>query len=216
MSRLCEELHELMSTQPRFYFPSNDINIPQNGIFLIFENGETAHGKDRIVMVGTHSSENNLMSRLKQHYIIESKDGSIFRKNIGRCILNVRKDPYIRIWDVDLSQRTNKEQYKHLINEEYQKSIEREVSWYIKENFSFCVIGVDDKTYRLKLKAKLVATISQCEGCRPTSNWFGLNSPVQRIKENGMWQEKELEGEQITKDELEVIKNICNTQQKNI
>ncbi len=212
MSTNCEELHELMSTQPRFYFPSKDINLPQNGIFFIFENGETAHGKDRIVMVGTHSSQNNLMSRLKQHYINESKDGSIFRKNIGRCILNVRQNSYAKLWEIDMSQKTNKEKYSQLMNEGYQKSIEREISNYVKENFSFCAIRVDDKDYRLKLKAKLVSTISHCESCRPSNNWLGLNSPIQRIRESGMWQENELNGEQITTDELELIKNICSIQ----
>lgn len=211
MSRHCEELHELMNVQPRFYYPSSDISIPQNGIFLMFENGETAHGKDRIVMVGTHSSENGLMSRIRQDYT-NDKDGSIFRKNIGRSILNVRKDPYAFAWDVDFSQKSNREKYKPLLNEEYQKSIEREVSWYIKESFSFCAIGVDNKDYRLKLKAKLVATIAQCRDCRPTNNWFGLNSPVQRIKESGVWQEKEVDGDQITVDDLEFIKSICITQ----
>lgn len=208
MSKHCKELHELMNSQPRFYYPLSDISIPQNGIFLMFENGETAHGKDRIVMVGTHSSENGLMSRIRQHYT-NDKDGSIFRKNIGRSILNVRKDPYAFAWNVDLSQKSNKEKYKHLFNEEYQKSIEREVSWYIKENFSFCTIRVDNKDYRLKLKAKLVATIAQCKDCGPTNNWFGLNSPVQRIKESGVWQEKEVDGDQITVDDLEFIKSIC-------
>lgn len=210
MSRICQELHDLVNIQPRFYYPSSDISIPNSGIYFMFENGEVAHGKDRIVMIGTHRSEGGLISRIKQHYT-NDKDGSIFRKNIGRSILNVRQDPYAAIWEIDMSKRRNQEEHSLLRIKEYEKTIEAEVSWYIKENFSFCAIEVDNKDERLKLKAKLIATISQCDECRPSCNWFGLNSPVQDIRESGMWQEKGLDGEQIEPSELELIKEMCST-----
>ena len=35
----------------------------------------------------THTGKNQLISRLKQHFTNMNKDRSIFRKNIGRCLL---------------------------------------------------------------------------------------------------------------------------------
>ena len=78
------------------------------GIKLLFEKGETAHGMDRIVRIGTHTGKNQLRSRLKQHFIKEDKDRSIFRKNIGRSLLNRDKDPFLEQWEIDLTSRKQK------------------------------------------------------------------------------------------------------------
>ena len=53
---------------------------------------------DRIVRIGTHRGDNNLYNRLKEHFINENKDRSIFRKNIGRALLNKNQDSYLEIW----------------------------------------------------------------------------------------------------------------------
>ncbi len=39
---------------------------------------------DRIVRIGTHTSDDRLKNRLRDHFISKNKDGSIFRKNIGK------------------------------------------------------------------------------------------------------------------------------------
>jgi hypothetical protein len=53
---------------------------------------------NRIVRVGTHTSPNRLKIRLKDHFWHENKDGSIFRKNIGKAILNQEHNPYLQTW----------------------------------------------------------------------------------------------------------------------
>src|SRR5690625_5383288 len=63
---------------------------------------------DRVVRVGTHTGENKLPARMVQHYQIETKDRSIFRKNIGRIYLNQVNDPYIDIWNVSNTERKNR------------------------------------------------------------------------------------------------------------
>jgi hypothetical protein len=83
MTNFCEELHKIFNTLKRFSFPFDDTNIPLNGIYILFQKEEMAHGADRIVRIGTHTGKNQLHSRLKQHFINENKDRSIFRKNIG-------------------------------------------------------------------------------------------------------------------------------------
>lgn len=80
---------------------------------------------------------------------------------------------------------------------------------YIRDNFLFCVIEVEDKEERNALKLKLIATISQCNDCGPSENWLGLNSPKNKIRESGLWQEQGLYGEPLTVQDLERIKSLC-------
>jgi len=79
MSKVCAELHYIFNSKKRFYFPFNELEIPLNGIYILFEKGEYAHGKDRIVRMGSHTGQDKLCSRLNQHFINENKDRSIFR-----------------------------------------------------------------------------------------------------------------------------------------
>jgi hypothetical protein len=106
MSAVCTELHELLTSLPRHHFPFDASRIPLNGIYVLFEDGEVAHGTDRIVRVGTHNGDLRLSKRLIEHFVNENKDRSIFRKNIGRALLHRANDPlqqhgmqqHLRIW----------------------------------------------------------------------------------------------------------------------
>ena len=102
MSKNCEKLHKFFNNMERLKFPFDENKIPLNGIYILFEKGEKAHDVDRIVRVGTHTGQNQLRSRLKQHFINENKDRSIFRKNIGRALLNKNKDPFLEQWECPL------------------------------------------------------------------------------------------------------------------
>src|SRR3970282_1500042 len=100
----CEIIHQWFNSLRRFRFPFDQalVSIPKNGIYIIFEKGEKFKGLDRIVSVGTHTGDNQLRSRLYQHFTHENKDRSIFRKNIGRCFLNFENSSYAKIWELDL------------------------------------------------------------------------------------------------------------------
>lgn len=194
MSKECTNLHKLFNNLPRFYFPFDKTKIPLNGIYVLFENGETSHGLDRIVRIGTHTGADQLRSRLRQHYILENKDRSIFRKNIGRAILNKRNDWYLKIWEIDFTTRNKKLEFGYLINQKYQSQIESEVSKYIQDNFSFCAFKVEDTNKRLELESKMISTVSKCNECRPSTNCLGNYSPVEKIRLSGLWQVNELYG----------------------
>ena len=127
----------------RISFPFDKNMIPANGIYVLFEKGETAHTVDRIVRIGTHTGENQLCSRLNQHFAIENKDRSIFRKNIGRALLNKNNDSFLGQWEVDLT--TKEAKNKHTIDFIRQEAIEKEVTKYIHEYFSFVVFKVSVK-----------------------------------------------------------------------
>jgi len=205
MSEKCEKLHILFNSLRRLKFPFDGKEIPENGIYVLFEKGEIAHDSDRIVRIGTHTGNNQLPSRLKQHFINENKDRSIFRKNIGRVLLNKRKDDYLEKWELDLTTRKAKENFGLSIDKEKQKAIEREVSNYIQNNFSFVVLPIENKEKRLAIESKIISTISLCKDCKPSKNWLGLFSPKSKIKESGLWLVNELNKEEISDEWLEEL-----------
>lgn len=192
MSSECCLLHEAMNELTRHSFPFEQSVIPLNGIYVLFQKGERGHDRDRIVRVGTHTGENQLRSRLKQHFLNENKDRSIFRKNIGRAILNRSNDPFLKFWKLDLTTRKAKEKYSSVIDFEYQKKIEAKVSQYIQENFSFCVFEINIKEERLSVESKIISTVSLCDQCQPSDAWLGSSSPKEKIVKSGLWLVNEL------------------------
>lgn len=210
MQSIAFELHKLFNCQKRYHFPFSEFRkeIPKNGIYIIFENGEKYLQFDRIVRVGTHTGNNQLYSRLNQHYIKENKNRSIFRKNIGRCILNKANNPYLRIWDLDTTSAEEKKMNGHLVDVDFEKQIERQISKYIQENLSFCVFRIDDKEQRLFWESKIASILAQSRELRPSSGWLGNYSPKEKIRASGLWQVNGLDGEGLEEKEFEGLKTI--------
>lgn len=192
MSECCNELHRIFCKMPTYQFPFDSSEIPRNGVYVLFEEGESAHGVDRIVRVGTHTGDAQLMSRLRQHFVAENKDRSIFRKNIGRALLNKVQDPFLAQWEIDLTARAARDKYADAINFAKLKSVEHEVTLYIQSAFKFVVFRVDDKDKRLELESKLISTVSLCNECSASAEWLGQHSPVGKICQGGLWLVNEL------------------------
>jgi hypothetical protein len=211
MSEICHQLHHACHLLPRHRFPFEESLIPPNGIYVLFERGEQAHGAERIVRVGTHTGKGQLPSRLRQHFINENKDRSIFRKNIGRAILNKSADPFLEQWNWDLTTRKEKERLLPLLDKERQQQVEKAVTEYIQNNFTFVVFSVNDKQERLFWEEKIIATVSWCQSCRPSPNWLGQYSPKQKIRESGLWLVNGLYKQPLTDDEFEILKKIIST-----
>ena len=205
MSQICAKTHHLFNKMNRHTFPFDEKTIPKNGIYILFEKGESAHGGDRIVRIGTHTGDDQLRSRLRQHFVAENKDRSIFRKNIGRALLSKVDDPFLEQWEWDLTTRANKEKYLPLLDRNKQDEIEKQVSVYIRDTFSFAVFEVKSKDQRLNLESKIISTVSLCDECRPSQNWLGLSSPKEKIRESGLWLVNELYKVPLEEDELEMI-----------
>ena len=208
MSNICNNIHHIFQNLKRYKFPFNGEKLPKNGIYILFEKNEFAHNGERIVRVGTHTGSDNLAKRLKEHFMKENKDRSIFRKNIGRAILFKKDDSFLEQWNWDLTTRANKDKYSSLVDFEKQKSTEKEVSQYIKNNFSFAIFEVKSKTDRLNFESNLISTISLCEDCKSSSQWLGQSSPIQKIKESGLWLVQGLYKTPLNSDELEEIKSL--------
>ncbi len=208
MSEICQQLHALFSRLPRYRFPFNELAIPRNGIYVLFEKGECAHGGDRIVRVGTHTGDNQLCSRLKEHFMQENKDRSIFRKNIGRAILRRAKDSFLKQWEWDLTTRKAKEKYLPLLDREKQRQVEKAVTRYLRENFTFVVIRMEKAHERLQWERKIISTVSWCQECGPSLHWLGWHSPKKKIRESGLWLVNGLYKDGLSWAELEELKKI--------
>ncbi|MCL1947630.1 MAG: hypothetical protein FWF51_10870 [Chitinivibrionia bacterium] len=211
MNNYCDCIHKLFNGIKRYNFCNfKKDKIPLNGIYILFEKGEFGHSGDRIVRIGTHTGQNNLLPRIRQHFILKNKDRSIFRKNIGRCILNKNKDDYLNFWNLDLTTRKAKDEYLKSIDCKKQDEIEKEVTEYIQNHFSFIVFGVDDKEKRLELETKIISTVSLCKECEKSQNWLGKSSPIEKIKESGLWLVQGLWKEPLNEKDIEQLKLLIN------
>jgi hypothetical protein len=187
MSEICWFLHTFVNSMKIHVYPFNPNDIPLNGIYFFLESGEIAHGVKRIVRVGTHTGPNNLRNRLAEHYTGGNKDRSIFRKNIGRGLLNKDKDPFLKFWELDLTGREARKKYEGIIDREKQASVERQVTDYIQKNISFVVVEIPDEDKRLLLEGLSISIIFQCQECKPSPGWLGLHSPSPKIQGGGLW-----------------------------
>lgn len=208
MRNIVLELHKLFNEQKRYSFPFEQFiqEIPQNGIYIIFENGEKYDKLDRIVRVGTHTGNNQLRSRLNQHFIKENKNRSIFRKNIGRCFLNKENNPYLNLWELDITSKAEKEKNLESLDLVFEKQIEKRISSYVQTNLSFCIFQVDKKEDRLFWESKIVSTLAKSTELKPSANWMGNNSPKEKIRASGLWQVNELYNASLTEQEFEQLK----------
>ncbi len=187
-SNICQHLHEIVAKLQPFTFPFDPDLLPESGIYLIFENGEYGHGLSRIVRIGTHTGPRSRLSdRLREHFVNENKDRSIFRKNIGKALLHRDNDPFAESWERDMTTRRARVAYSATVDSTRLAEIERRVTEHIQGDLSFVALecGKED---RRRIEANLIGTVSNCLDCRPSENWLGLSSPVRTIRESGMWQ----------------------------
>jgi len=209
MSEPCKWLHCQLEKLPFVKYPFDISRLPLNGIYFFYEECEFwGHGEniDRIVRIGTHRN-GNFGNRINEHFLISKSDSqisinkpkysdrSIFRKNIGRALLNRDKDKYLQIWDIDFTGKKNREKYGSYRDIKKEETIEGEISNIIRDNFRFRFVTIDieaDRMGRKGLESYLIGTVSRCELCRPSIKWLGNYSPEREIRASGLWQKQHL------------------------
>ncbi|MHA2636404.1 MAG: hypothetical protein V2G34_02315 [bacterium JZ-2024 1] len=224
MSELCKWLHEQLDELPLVKFSFKLEQLPAKGIYFFYKEGEIwGHGGNtpRIVRIGTHKKR-NFISRIKEHFLLdESKmnfdrnkpkpsDRSIFRKNIGRALLNRDGDDYLQVWEIDFTKRETRESsgYKRDIDKE--KRIESEITRILRDHFSFRFISIGGEMEIIGgkgLESSLIGTIASCKLCKPSNNWLGIHSPKSQIKEYGLWLVQHLKANGINEGDKETIQN---------
>lgn len=200
---MCARLHNLFNHLPRFRWDSIDKVEFDSGIYIIFENNESYYGMDRIVRVGTHRSDGRLRGRLKDHFIKENNDGSIFRKNIGRAILNKNKSPYLSVWTGSSSYSDSR--YDSLL----QEKIEKRVTDYMREHFSFVCFPVATAAERHRLEEGIIAALNKSVDFTASPEWRGKYSPEYEIAQSGMWLKQGLDGVPLSESEYAIIEHHC-------
>jgi hypothetical protein len=202
---MCAALHEVVREGTLHTFPFNRRDIPSDGIYALFESGESSHGGNRIVRIGTHTGDGQLPSRLLQHFVQENKDRSIFRKNIGRALLMKADDAYLAEWEIDRTSRLARERFGPEHDLGKRASIEADVTRHLQTNMSFVVFSVPDKAERLRLESRMISTLSICRECLPSATWLGSASPKDRIRQTGLWLVNELFKEPLTDGDLRLL-----------
>ncbi len=210
MSDICQELHGLLAQQTRYRFPYRQDLLASNGIYVLYERGEFGHGGERIVRIGTHDGDGNLVSRLDEHFIKENKDRSVFRKNIGRAMLNKASDPFLKQWEIDRTKKSVRENLKKQVDPRRLQQIERKVTERIQGYFSFVIIPVPLNIDRHMMEARLIASVANCAECHPSPNWLGLYSPNAKICASGLWQVQHLDGEPLNQSELTLLQRLLS------
>ena len=207
---VCAKLHRLFNDLPRYQWDTIDKVSFDNGIYIVFEKGEYYYGMDRIVRVGTHTSDRRLQKRLKDHFISKNKDGSIFRKNIGKALLNESNHPYLTVWSMDSSDKQNViDKVGDSFNLVTQKSIEEEVSSYIQSNISFTCFHVPHKEDRERFENAIIASLNNSLDFHSTNKWKGVYSPEKEIAESGLWLKKGLNEPLLSESEYNKIYELC-------
>ena len=142
--------------------------------------------------VGIHTTDsdkdsqrgNKLFSRLDQHFRGNMKASS-FRKYVGNSLQN---------------------KAKHSITD-----IEKEVSTYMKENFSFVVFEVETQNEREFWEKKLISTLGQAGKngiVKSSNNWLGKHSSNPNVKASGLWQDDDMNALPLTLAELQQLLQI--------
>ena len=190
-------LHDIFNVLRRFYYPyqkkrGKNWIVPRNGIYVFFEKGEEytnpqGYLQDRIVRIGIHTKDseggNRLFSRLDQHFR-GNMNASSFRKYVGDSLQNKQKQPIT--------------------------DIEKEVSTYMRENFSFVVFEVETQKEREDWEEKLTSTLGQAgkNGLISFPNWLGKYSSNTNVKTSGLWQSDEMNGHPLNLKELQQLLQI--------
>jgi hypothetical protein len=211
-NKIGHELHVLFNALPRYHFPFHQHlpAVPDNGIYILFESGEKYETIDRIVRIGTHTGNNQLHSRIFQHFEVLNQRRSIFRKNIGRCLLNCTNDPYLDSWNLEFTSRADKERNAGRVDLTFEAAVEAQISQIIQQTFTFAAFQIESIEQRLFYEAKIIATIAHMKPS-PTNKWLGNSSPVDKIRSSGLWQVQGLNSPKFTVAEFKEFAVLVNT-----
>jgi hypothetical protein len=192
MDDLYTYMHQYFNAQSRYTFPYNEEELgktsDKNGIYILFERGENYVDYERIVRVGSHKGKDRLVIRLGEHFLGNKQRDSIFRKHVGRCLLEQRDDGYIKHWNKPFKKRKDIEKYKNDVDLEYEMEYEHLISNYIKSNLSFTVIPkVYNSTERDRLEEGLIALLAQSDKRTSSTDWIGNHHPNRKIVTSKIW-----------------------------
>lgn len=223
-TNICEWLHTHLEKLPLVKWPFELNDLPDDGIYFFYEKGEFwGHGsyKPRIVRIGS-CKNGNFQSRISEHYLFDQrkmtfssnqaapKERSIFRKNIGRALLNKDKSNYLKIWELDFTNKDIRSRCGYLRNIDFERKLEQQITKIIRDAFTFRFVPIKNEMGSKGLESKLIGTVAHCELCKPSKKWLGQFSPKEEIRKSGLWLVQHLASRDITREDTRKLKNIIN------
>ena len=170
----CVKCHQLAWQLPRHRHPIDWSTLPANGIYLLFETGEQAHGMDRIVYVGTHEIDGGLPERVRNHFT-GSRSNSTVRKHVGEALIR-RKGLSQSSVDAWLDEQPEANYLESALN------------GYLERAFSLAVISVTgDRSTREDMEKDWIHALSSCPTCGAADQWLGLHSSFPSIHKGQLW-----------------------------
>jgi hypothetical protein len=148
--------------------------LPANGVYRVFESGETAHGGERIVHVGASLAGGGLAQRLKKHFA-GTRRVSELRKLIGAALM--RRDGAaeddIYAWESGAGKYDWVEEW---------------VTAYLSNTCSFVVAAVDGTPQaRTRVQTDWLALLVNCRDCVPSDTWLGHHASLAAVTSSGLW-----------------------------
>jgi hypothetical protein len=202
---ICKQVHSVLHSLPFFTNPSQ---VPfLDGLYFFYEEGESSsHGPEgRIVRVGNHPrSDHSLIRRLRQHYF-GKKNGSVFRKFLGGALM--------READQNLSCLSPGPGLGHWEQQDAKtcptcQPVEDRVSRLLKSRFGFRCVKIINRQDRNRLEALLIATLSSCSVCRPSTNWLGLHAYSTQVRSSGLWNSQHVNGVCMCIEDVQLFRNL--------
>ncbi|MBS7636104.1 hypothetical protein KEJ37_01965 [Candidatus Bathyarchaeota archaeon] len=144
------------------------------------------------------------MTRISQNPLIEASS----EKTSAEPLLNKDNDDYLKIWEINFTPSKNKKLYGDRREIEKEKKIEEAITKILREKFSFRFIILDPHVERMGskgLESALIGTLASCKLCKPSPNWLGNYSPVQKIRESGLWLVQHLKADPVNEKDKEII-----------
>jgi hypothetical protein len=193
-------VYELADELPKFRYPFHLNELPRDGVYLFFEDGETVMSRcgqfERITRVGTHRKDGRFRMRIRQHFgqvrsELGNKNGSVFRKHVGGALLRRADNNHPLLPNWDHGQRPG------------DKGHEINVSRWMRHRLSFACIYVPGHQERLDLESGLIALLAQHPIGEPTENWLGRFAGNPVIRCSGLWNTQRVTSQPLTETQFE-------------
>lgn len=144
-------------------------------------------------------------------------DRSIFRKNIGRALLNKQGDSdYLWVWEIDYTSHKNRTSCSHLRNVDKEKDLELQITSLLRKTFYFRLIslaGQEKRMGKTGMESRLIGTVANCMLCSPSKNWLGKYSPAPEINSRKLWLSQHLNSVGITdNDKTYLLEAVAESQ----
>ncbi len=189
------DIYRLIQSLPRMDATTPRRDWPLNGIYVVFEDGETVAldgaVTGRVVRVGSHTNAGRCGKRIRQHYghinsLAGNKNGSVFRKHVGAALLRRTnpQDPRLTEWLRPMG-RSDPE-------------VETHVSQYLREHVQFRWVRVDDAAERLALETALIALFAQHPLGQPSTAWLGRHAVSENVRRAGLWNSRDIDAAPLT------------------